>query len=190
MTMKIQFKRHVSKRMFPLVAYNNNRRIDRVVITTKSARRLALAGSILVLAGCGGGSGSGGGSSSSTVTAPPPLTLQQRTDSATTTVTNNAACTSITPFYWEIGEENGLLASGSGGDKSATPPDSITAMPIASASKWIFSTYVVEKQSGILSATDIKFLNFESGYTNLSSCSPTATVASCLSEAGAFGGTN
>ncbi|HYA47607.1 MAG TPA: hypothetical protein VEF92_08660 [Burkholderiales bacterium] len=154
-----------------------------MLVVTKRALYLALAGSIVVAAGCGG---SGGDSSTPTVAAPP--TLQQRTDAATSTAANNTACTSITPFYWEIGDANGMLASGSGGDNSAAPPTSTAAMPIASASKWIFSTYVVEKQSGVLSASDIDFLNFQSGYVNLSACSSLATVAGCLSETGSLGG--
>lgn len=155
-----------------------------MLVARKRALHLALAGSILALASC---SGSGGDSSTATVVAPP--TLQQRTDAATGTVANNAACASITPFYWEIGDASGLLASGSGGDNSAAPPTSTTAMPIASASKWIFGTYVVEKQGGVLSASDIQFLNFQSGYINLSACSILATVAGCLGETGSLGGT-
>lgn len=155
-----------------------------MLVATRRALYLALAGSILVLSGC---SGSGGGSSTATVVAPP--TLQQRIDAATSTVANNTSCTSVTPFYWETGDANGLLASGSGGDNSAAPPTSTTAMPIASASKWIFGTYVVEKQSGVLSASDIQFLNFQSGYINLNACSSLVTVAGCLGETGSLGGT-
>lgn len=164
-----------------------------MLVATRRVLYLALAGSILVLAGCGG---NGGGSSTVTVVAPP--TLQQRTDAATSTAANNAACTSITscsnaactsvvPFYWEIGDANGPLASGTGGSGPALNP--ATLIPIASASKWLFSSYVLEKQSGVLSASDIQFLNFQSGYINLNACSNTATVASCLSETGSLGGT-
>jgi hypothetical protein len=147
----------------------------------RSIAELASTCLMIALAGCGGSGSSG--SASSTL-------LQQRTDAATTTASSNTACTSITPFYWEIGDASGLLASGTGGDNSAGPPDSGTLMLIASASKWIFSTYVVEKQNGVLSASDIKYLNFESGYTNFSSCSTASTVSSCLGEAGTNGGTN
>jgi len=152
-----------------------------VTVCSMVGRNLAVTCLILALAGCSG-SGSSGSASS--------IPLQQRTDSAMTTATINAACTSITPFYWEIGDASGLLSSGTGGDNTAIPPNSGTLMLIASASKWLFSTYVVEKQNGVLSASDIKYLNFESGYTNFSSCSTTSTVSSCLSEAGVNGGTN
>lgn len=148
--------------------------VDKITTIPKFAFNLAMLGSVFVLTGCGG-SDSG-------------MTLQQRTDAATATASSNTACTSITPFYWEIGNAGGQLASGTAG---ASPPASTTVMLIASASKWIFSTYVVEKQNGMLSASDIKYLNFESGYTNFSSCSTTSTVSSCLSEAGTNGsGTN
>jgi hypothetical protein len=141
--------------------------------------------SLIVLTGCGGGSASIG------INNPPTApTLPQRTDAATTTATTNTACTTITPFYWEIGDANIPLASGSGGDSTGSPPTSSTLMPIASASKWIFSTYVVEKRGVSLSSTDIKHLNFQSGYTNFNTCSITSTVSSCLGEPGANGGKN
>jgi hypothetical protein len=137
--------------------------------------------SIVLLSGSLGACGGGGSSSD------PSISLQQRSDAATTTATSNSACTSITPFYWEIGNAGGILASGSNG---SSPPASSTKMLIASASKWIFSTYVVEKQSGVLLPSDILALTFQSGYTNFSSCSTSSTVASCLTEAGSIGGTN
>lgn len=113
--------------------------------------------------------------------------LQQRTDAATATATANSACTALTPFYWEIGDAGGPLASGASG---ASAPTATTSMLVASASKWIFSTYVVEKQGGALPA-DIPYLNFQSGYTNFDKCSTTSTVSSCLGEAGTNGsGTN
>lgn len=165
-----------------------------MLVARKRALCLASASAILVLSGCGG---SGGDSSTPAVAAPP--TLQQRTDAAASTVANNAACTSITscsnaactstlPFYWEIGDANGLLVSGSGGNSPALPVNPASVMPVASASKWLFSSYVVEKKSGTLSASDIQFLNFQSGYTNFDACSNTATVASCLTETGTLGG--
>jgi hypothetical protein len=143
----------------------------------KFAFNITLTVSVLVLTGCGGGGSSGSA---------PSISLLLRTDAATTTATSNSACTSLTPFYWEIGDANGLLASGTSG---ASAPAATSPMSIASASKWIFSTYVVEKQGGALPA-DIPYLNFQSGYTNFDKCSPGSTVSSCLSEAGANGGTN
>ncbi len=143
---------------------------------------------IIALNGCGGG---GGGSSSSSPPQIPATTVQQRVDAATSTASNNAACTSITPFYWEIGDASGALASGTGGDNSTAAPNSATVMEIASASKWIFGAYALEQNSyaNIKNTThkngnsDITFLNFTSGYDNMgpASCTLQNTVGSCFS---------
>lgn len=53
-------------------------------------------------------------------------------------------------------------------------------MSIASASKWLYSTYFVQKQGGTLSASDVKFLNFTSGYTSFSGCLQPQTVQQCV----------
>ena len=122
---------------------------------------------------CGGGSSSSGSSSSGTGTStgsggtnnPPPLTNQERTQAADTTVSGDQACTSLTPFYWEIGDKGGTLASGTGGDKSGAPPSSTSLMAIASASKWVFSSYALEKldvsASNPLTTTEVQYLNFK-----------------------------
>ena len=56
-----------------------------------------------------------------------------------------------------------------------------TVVNIASASKWLYGAYVVERRGAAgLSGSDIKFLNFRSGYTSFTSCSPTQTVGSCV----------
>ncbi len=68
-------------------------------------------------------------------------------------------------------------------------------MPIASASKWLYSSYWVQRVGGTagLSASDIKFFNFHSGYTDFVSCSALGrggTVAQCLDLPTAGGTTN
>lgn len=94
------------------------------------------------------------------------------------------ACAAIGAFYWEIGDRHGKLASG-----SVTPAgssehyDADTVMAIASASKWLYSGYYVQRRSGVLSDEDIKFLTFRSGYTNFALCLPRDTVDSCLGRA-------
>src|SRR5690348_12911691 len=102
-------------------------------------RSLATVCAILLFTGCGKGSDPGSSSGNGSPTD------QQRVQAATTTAGNNVQCTALTPFYWEIGDKNGVLVSGTGGDNSSTPPSSATVMGIASASKWIFSTYALEK---------------------------------------------
>ena len=157
----------------------------------------------LAVTGCGGGSSS----SASTSTAPSggtstgpsggtSLTLQDRMQAAESTVADDSLCTSLTPFYWEIGDKSGALDSGTGGDGSATPPNSATPMAIASASKWIFASYALERldasSSNPLSASQVQELNFTSGYDNMAdgSCFTTSTVSACFTAANPAGGSN
>jgi hypothetical protein len=65
-------------------------------------------------------------------------------------------------------------------------------MIIASASKWFFSTYVVELKQGQLNSSDLDYLRHQSGHTNFEQgavCPKNATVSTCLSEPAASGGT-
>jgi hypothetical protein len=87
------------------------------------------------------------------------------------TAQNNAQCTAIQPFYWEIGNGSSALASGSSTQAGGTAVTSATKWPIASASKWIYGMYVVQSRGGVtyLTAADIRFLTFTSGYTYMGS---------------------
>lgn len=166
---------------------------------SKSNRaRVVLALAILPgLAACGGG-----GSSSSTTSAPTgntsnnTPTTQARIQAAQTTASTNAQCTSLTPFYWEIGDQNGASVSGTGGDNSSSPPNSATLMAIASASKWVFGSYVLEKlnisTSNPLTAGQIQYLNFTSGYHNLddATCMASTSVGGCFGASNLAGGLN
>lgn len=128
----------------------------------------------LSLAACGGGGSDGGTPSDPDTT--------QRTQAATTTAANNSNCLAVKPFYWEIGDKAGLMASGSvNATGSVLTYTASTVVNIASASKWLYGAYVVERRGAAgLSASDIKFLNFRSGYTSFTSCSPAQTVGSCV----------
>ncbi len=55
-----------------------------------------------------------------------------------------------------------------------------SVMPIASATKWLYSTYVAQLRSGAMTADDIQFLSFQSGYTNFNICLQGQTVNQCL----------
>jgi hypothetical protein len=117
-------------------------------------------------------------------------TLADRAQAATDTATNNPLCVNIRPFYWEIGDANDKLKSGSFTDPNPYPAlrkywDADTTMTIASASKWIYSAYVAERL-GVNSPYpfDIAQMFFISGYNNLSACSATTTVAGCVQEPG------
>jgi hypothetical protein len=127
----------------------------------------------LVVVACGGG----GDSSSNGVGG---ISDQQRAKAAASTAQNNALCTAIRPFYWEIGDRNEALASGSvNSGSSATVYTENSRLSIASASKWLYSSYVAQRRAGALTTDDYKYLNFESGYTNLSDCLTNQTVAEC-----------
>ena len=97
-------------------------------------------------------------------------------------------CLNLGAFYWEIGDKSGVLASGTGG--TGTPPVASDAMAIASASKLIFGVYMMERHTGVLTPDEIKFLTFQSGYTNFTSCGVLQSVDQCLAAAGRNGGTN
>lgn len=102
---------------------------------------------------------------------------------ARATATANSYCAAIQPFYWEIGSANDILGSGTTGDNSVT---SATTLSIASASKFIFASYVLEKRNGSLSPADIKLLNFTSGYSTFSSCVGYFTVSGCYAGVTAY----
>ena len=87
--------------------------------------------SAAVVASCGGGS-------STSSEAPPsePPTDAQRAVAATETANTNPMCNLATlgTYYWEIGDANGVKASGSpwGG------PTAATSMWVFSSSKWLY----------------------------------------------------
>jgi hypothetical protein len=118
---------------------------------------------------------------------------------ATATALDNALCNdpgnptnAIAPFYWEIGDQNGPLASGSVGTVNGQPILATTEYSIASASKLLYAAYVAQLRGGAsnLTASDITFLNLTSGYANMpetttgSAVCPPAdnpdTVSTCL----------
>jgi hypothetical protein len=152
-------------------------------MTQRPIHRLAaLITACCALAACGGGGGSAG-----TPPPPPPppapgLNDAARTAAATATAQSTTnACAALPSFYWEIGDRAARIASGTVKSPSAlvtyTPSMQLN---IASASKWLFGAYVVQKRSGNPTTQDIKFLNFQSGYTNFDRCARTDTVGSCL----------
>lgn len=109
--------------------------------------------------------------------------LAQRTQAARDTADHNPSCVAAQPFYWEIGNANGAQASGSAGGSRY---NAHSEMQIASASKWVYASYVVQKRGGVqqLTSDDINHLHFTSGYTHfkMMSCGRFATVGSCDRE--------
>jgi Putative Ig domain len=113
---------------------------------------------------------------------------------AEATVKNNPLCGSpIAPYYWEIGDQQGPAIGGSvGANSSQSAVLATTALSVASASKLIYGAYVTQLRGAAsnLTAADINFLHFTSGYTNMASgnaCPNTLssdTVNGCLTLSG------
>ena len=103
-------------------------------------------------------------------------TIAQRTKAATQVAQTDPACTAVRPFYWSVGDGGGPRADGRVG---LLAPRATTRMPIASASKWVYGAYVVQKHGGVLAKSDIDFLTFVSGYTDFGKCRRDQTVGSC-----------
>ncbi|HSI52250.1 MAG TPA: hypothetical protein VLA61_28625 [Ideonella sp.] len=85
---------------------------------------------------------------------------------AIATAANNPLCSNgrLGPYYWEIGNAEGALVSGS------TGPGAGTVMSVASGSKWLYVAYVFEKLSSthpLDPEADLPYLHFTSGYTRL-----------------------
>ncbi len=108
-------------------------------------------------------------------TAGPPTTSS--VTAAEQTAQNATSCTALQPFYWEIGDAQGALASGSSTQTGGTAVTAATKLLLASASKWIYGMYVVQNRGGAanLSAADVKFLNFTSGYSYMDTLTQSAT---------------
>lgn len=144
---------------------------------TAAAALLALA----MLGGCGG---------SPSGTDAPPLDVAQRIAAATTTAQGNAQCVGIRPFYWEIGDRASVLASGSVTRPGGPSVSGSDVMSIASASKWLYSTYYVQRTRAALTPKDIEFLTLRSGYSSLFTCLGAATVGECLNLDNGHGSVN
>lgn len=158
----------------------------RVTLWGCSAAAVAAA-----VVGCGGGdpepaaaaAASAAAAADARRTALADVPLTQRIAAATKTANSGTnACSAVAPFYWEIGGRNNALASGSRSG-SGNGYTAGTNMNLASASKWIYSSYYLQRQAGVLTDTDLKFLQLRSGYASFSVCYPYQTVRGCLNYA-------
>ena len=148
-------------------------------------RTTLVACCLAALTACGGGGGAGNGSPTNPSPPTAPTAAARNQAAATTAQSNTNACAVVQPFYWEVGDKTQRLGSGSVNKAgSATTYTAATQMSIASASKWMYGAYVAQQRGGVLTAQDIQFLNFRSGYTNFgfSGCERTDTVASCAAR--------
>ncbi len=114
-------------------------------------------------------------------TAPSSLaqTNEQRAQAATTTANTNAACAALPNFYWEVGDRDARLVSGTRG---SSPPTATTQMNIYSASKWVYGAYVYQRRNGILNSNDMRALRMLDGYTGTKACLLQFTVGACHSS--------
>ena len=141
---------------------------------------LALLFTGFLVTSCGGGGDSSPSGNGGAPILPSGVTDQLRIRAATATAQNNTFCTAIRPFYWEIGDRTAALVSGSvDSSASAITYTANTQLSIASASKWLYGSYVVQVRAGALTADDYRYLNFQSGYTSFDGCLPDQTVAQC-----------
>jgi hypothetical protein len=164
-------------------------------------RRSALLFSALtlLLGACGGGGGAdpaGDGGAASPPTSTPTssggatgsgtpgdtIDLAARRQAAEATAAHvDNACTTIRPFYWEIGDADGRTAGGSiGRTANGQAVGEATRMRYASATKWLYAAYVVERRGGTLQAWDERMLSMRSGYSHFSGCLIGQTVDACL----------
>src|SRR5882757_9575332 len=100
---------------------------------------------------------------------------------ATQTAQQAPACKSLGDFYWEIGDARGVLGSGSIG--SSYGPDK--SIKMASASKWVFGAYFLEKigRNTQPNAEQVAELEMKSGRSSFNpfKCVFTRKVDGCLS---------
>ena len=100
-----------------------------------------------------------------------------RINAASTTAQQAPSCKRLGDFYWEIGDATGVLGSGQVG--SDYGPN--TSIKIASASKWVFGAYFVQKVAQP-SAEQVQELEMKSGHTKFNpvKCVFSRTVDGCF----------
>ena len=105
----------------------------------------------LLLTACSGG---GDSSSNNGPTPPDGVTDQQRIQAATATAQNNSLCIAIRPFYWEIGDRSAAKACGlcELQRQHHRVHHENSLMSIASASKWLYGSYVAQRRAAALTA--------------------------------------
>lgn len=165
--------------------------------TASLPRALSALSLALLLAACGGGgdesapltaqaddtpaAAEAAGDTRRTALAAPTDSQRQAAASATASSTTNA-CNAVRPFYWEIGNASARLASGSVNSSSSTMSyGANSTVALASASKWLYASYVAQKRGGALNATDVKHLTMRSGYSNMfAPCNSSQSLDACL----------
>lgn len=117
----------------------------------------------------------------------------QKAQATAASLSNDCSGLRSPGFYWEIGDANGIEHDPIAGDAGGTvggdathgwPKRDEPPMSIASASKWVWAAYFVQRYGAAsLTSRDIEFLTLSSGYHSLTTdCGHGAadTVDDCL----------
>lgn len=104
----------------------------------------------------------------------------------------NESCMEVAAsgFYWEIGDVNGAITSGSEG---SNPPAADQLLYVDSASKWVFGAYVLQRRGGLsglqpgtsggYANSDVAYLQLGDGYADVApGCTASDTVAQCFAR--------
>jgi hypothetical protein len=110
------------------------------------------------------------------------LRLPARARAVRETASRASSCQSLGDFYWEIGNGQRMLASGRIGARY----DADQAIAIASASKWVFGAYVLERTHGAPTPGEIDALTMRSGFVSFRPlpCALAGTVSACFAIGG------
>ncbi|WP_043113476.1 hypothetical protein [Solimonas soli] len=105
-----------------------------------------------------------------------------RSQAVTAVAQGDPDCRKLGDFYWEIGDAKGVLASGAVGTEYSASSE----MKIASASKFVWGAYFLEKigRNNKPTADQLSYLEMRSGYTKLNpfKCLFSKTGDECLSK--------
>ncbi|MGL6157053.1 MAG: hypothetical protein ACRC1O_10620, partial [Ralstonia mannitolilytica] len=107
-----------------------------------------------------------------------PPSLATRRAAVESTLARASSCQHLGDYYWEIGDAGGVLMHGQHGQRIGADK----TVRLASASKWVFGAYVVERAQGKLTKAEIDALTMRSGYDGLNplQCNRNDTVQSCF----------
>ncbi len=107
-----------------------------------------------------------------------PAAPDARTRAVRTTAQRASSCRALGDFYWEIGNRDRPLASGQVGRQFSGD----SAIAIASASKWVFGAYVLQRIGRPPSPGEIEALSMRSGYVSFRPllCALAGTVQGCF----------
>lgn len=104
--------------------------------------------------------------------------LAMRRAAVESTLAHAGNCQRLGDYYWEIGDAGGVLMHGQQGQRIGANK----TVRLASASKWVFGAYVVERTRGKLTQAEVDALTMRSGYDALNPflCNRNDTVQSCF----------